>query len=72
VTKAVIFSVPKRTEGYVLSIKQGTVWVIENWVVAPDTAEVTVSLTGNGTQSYDLYIDGEFYATETVDFESND
>ena len=47
-------------------------WVIENWVVAPDTAEVTVSLTGNGTQSYDLYIDGEFYVTETVDFESND
>lgn len=72
VTKAVSIAVPQRGEAYRLSIKQGAAWVIENWEVAPDTAEVTVSLTGNGTQNYDLYIDGEFYATETVDFESND
>ena len=72
VSKVVSFSVPQREEAYVLSIKQGTSWVFENLEVVPGTTEVPMSLIGNGTQTYELYIDGEFYATETVDFESND
>ena len=72
VSKVVGFSVPQREEAYVLSIKQGTSWVFENLEVVPGTTEVPMSLIGNGTQTYELYIDGEFYATETVDFESND
>ena len=72
VSKVVSFSVPQREEAYVLSIKQGTSWVFENLEVVPGTTEVPMSLIGNGIQTYELYIDGEFYATETVDFESND
>jgi hypothetical protein len=40
--------------------------------VQPETTTVSLMLTGNGICSYDLYIDGEFYKTETVDLEPND
>ena len=72
VTLEYVFVVPQRGEVFHLSIKQGMAWVVENVEVAPDTAVVTVTLTGNGIQVYDLYIDGEYYATETVDFEPDD
>ena len=72
VTLEYVFLVPNRTEGYSLSIKAGDSWLVEDMAVGPDTATVAMTLTGNGIQSYDLYIDGEFYATETVDFEPDD
>jgi hypothetical protein len=72
VTLEYVFVVPQRGEVFHLSIKQGMAWVVENVEVAPDTAVVTVTLTGNGIQVYDLYIDGEYYATETVDFAPDD
>ena len=61
------FVVPSRTESYKLSIKLGDEWYIENYVVQPGAASVIITLTGTGTQVYDLYIDGEFYAQETVE-----
>ena len=67
-----VFLLPSRTESYNLSIKQGDKWVVENATVEPNTATMIMTLTGNGTQMYDLYIDGEFFATEMVEFEPDD
>lgn len=72
VTLEYVFLVPARAEGYSLSIKAGDSWLVENKAIAPGTATVAMTLTGNGIRNYDLYIDGEFYATETVDFEPDD
>ena len=72
VTLEYAFVVPSRTEGYTISIKQGDVWYLEGMSVQPGATTVLVSLTGQGTQSYDLYIDGEYFATEKVDFEPHD
>ena len=72
VTMEYVFVVPSRTESYELSIKLGDDWVLESMAVQPNTATVSLTLTGNGICNYDLYIDGEFYATETVDFEPDD
>ena len=72
VTLVHAFMVPVRAEAYSLSIKHGDNWLVENMEILPDTAAVPVTLTGNGTLSYDLYIDGEFFATETVEFEPDD
>ena len=66
------FEVPARAEGYKLSIKTGDQWLVEDMEVQPETTTVSLMLTGNGICSYDLYIDGEFYKTETVDLEPND
>ena len=66
------FVVPSRTESYKLSIKLGDEWYIENYVVQPGAASVIITLTGTGTQVYDLYIDGEFYAQETVELTPDD
>ena len=72
VTLEYVFMVPDREGTYKLSIKQGDQWLVEDMEIQPDTATVTLILTGNGTQSYDLYIDGEFFATEMVEFEPDD
>ena len=72
VTLEYAFLVPERAEGYSLSVKNGDSWVVENMAVEPNTTIVTLTLTGNGVQSYELYIDGELYATETVDFEPDE
>ena len=72
VTLDYAFAVPARAESYLLSIKLGDEWVLEDMLVEPETGVVTLSLTGNGTQSYVLYIDGELYATEMVEFEPDD
>lgn len=72
VTLEYVFLVPSRTEAYTVSIKQGDVWYLEGMSVQPGATTVLVKLTGSGIQSYDLYIDGEYFATETVDFEPHD
>ena len=72
VTLKYAFEVPARAEGYKLSIKTGDQWLVEDMEVQPETTTVSLMLTGNGICSYDLYIDGEFYKTETVDLEPND
>ena len=67
-----VFLVPSRTESYVLSIKAGEEWYIENMTIQPGATTVPVSLTGSGTVVYELYIDGELYATETVEFDPDE
>ena len=72
-TKEVTFALPAdRTEQYLLSLYQGSTQVIEDTIIKPGKTEINVVLTGSGTQSYDLYINNQFYKTEKVDFEAND
>ncbi len=67
-----VFVVPSRTESYLLSIKCGDQWILENMTITPGQTTVSVTLTGNGTQTYLLYIDGVFEREETVVFDPDD
>ena len=65
------FALPERTEQYQLTIKQADA-VVTEMTVQPGVTHVEVPLTGTGTAIYMLYIDGNFYSSETVDFTSYD
>ena len=58
---------------YILTIRYqgGEERAIDDMKVAPGTSSVTVTFTGMGTQRYDVYINDEYYTTETVDFTAN-
>ena len=72
-TKSVTFSLPKdRTEQYLLGIYNNGKQVIEDTIVSPGRTEINVVLTGSGVQSYDLYINNQFYKSVKVDFDAND
>ena len=72
-TKEVTFSLPTdRTGQYLLGLYQNGRQVIEDTVISPDRTEIDVVLTGSGVQSYDLYINNQFYKTVKVDFDAND
>ena len=72
VTLDYVFVVPSRTESYLLSIQLNGEWFLEGMTIQPGATTVLVKLTGTGTQNYDLYIDGVYYVTETVEFEPDD
>jgi len=72
-TKKVTFTLPSgRSEQYLLGIYQNNMQVIEDTIVSPDMTKIDVVLTGYGVQTYDLYINSQFYKSEKVDFEAND
>ena len=52
-----------------VTIKTGDAIVLENYPVTAGTAVVTVKLTGTGVVTYDVYVDGVLFNTETVDFD---
>ena len=68
VTIGVQFSLPERDEPYILSIFLNGKEVIESWEIAPGTSSFVCDLTGTGTQTYDIYIDGEYYQSKEVPF----
>ena len=72
VTLDYVFILPSRTESYVLSIMSNGEWFIEGMTIQPGATKAPVRLTGTGTQTYELYIDGEFYATQKVEFDPDD
>ena len=51
-----------------LSIQLDGREVVESREIMPGTATCTVELTNYGTRSYDIYIDGEYYASQKVTF----
>ena len=68
-TVEVSFTLPaERTEAYVLRIYQNGREVTEAREIQPGTTSVTVKLTGIGKQTYDLYINDEFYNSQEVNF----
>ena len=72
-TKSATFNLPKdKTEQYLLGIYCNGKQVVEDTIISPDRTEIDVVLTGSGIQSYDLYINNQFYKTVKVDFNSND
>ena len=72
-TKNVTISLPSdRSDQYLLGIYQNNMQVVEDTVISPGTTRHYVTLTGYGVQSYDLYINSQFYKTVKVDFEAND
>ena len=42
--------------------------VIEDTIVTPDMTKINIVLTGSGVQTYDLYINNQFYKTVKVEF----
>ncbi len=52
-----------------VTIKTGETMVLENYPVTAGTATVSVTLTGTGVVTYDVYVDGVLINSETVDFD---
>ena len=72
-TKNVKFKLPTGyTEQYLFCLYQNGRQVIEDITVPPEKTQLTVVLTGSGVQSYDVYINNQYYKTEKVDFDPND
>ena len=63
----VTFTIPAREQAYYLSIRQGGVELISNAEISPGTESYVMTVTGTGHQEYDLYIDGQFYQTQSVE-----
>ena len=66
---SVRFTVPSRSEEYLLTILQDDQPIVEDEKIPPQTTEYIISLSGTGTVYYDLYIDGEKYITQKVTFD---
>ena len=69
---SIAFSLPEREEPYILSIFQDGKEVVESREIQPGTITVSVPLSGVGTIKYDLWIDGEYYRSQTVEFTNDD
>ena len=72
VTKEIVIKLPTdRTESYVVGLYLNGKMVLDEQLIEPGTASITVKLTGTGVQEYDLYINREPYEKIKVDFTSN-
>ena len=69
VTKDVSIDLPQeRTEDYTVSIHCGGKVVIEDRPVTAGTISIQVTLSGKGTQHFDVYINDNYYKTVKVEF----
>ena len=65
----VTFSVPEREEEYRLDIcLGGTNDVLISKLIAPGSTSTYVELTGRGLVAYDLYVNGEYLETKSIEF----
>ena len=66
----VTFAVPEREEEYRLDIcTAGTNDVVASKMITPGTSSIYVALTGSGSVSYDLYMDGTYlYTPKPIQF----
>jgi hypothetical protein len=67
-TRNVTFILPDREEAYTLTIRLGGNEIMEPITSPPGQNNITLELTGNGPQIYELFINGELYRTEEVMF----
>ncbi len=69
---SIAFGLPARKDVFTLSIfrveGETRFEVIEAQQISPGTTSFFLDLTGTGTQTYEVYIDGELYKTQTVEF----
>ena len=68
VTKQQVIGIPNRQETYALSIYYNGVAILESITINPGQSSVTISLTGSGTQTYDIYVNGAYHNSITVEF----
>ena len=68
-TVDVRFTVPNRSEPYLLTILQDDNAIVEDERIPAGSTEYVIKLTGSGTKVYELYIDGEKYMTQRVTFD---
>ena len=68
----VTFSLPFSENDFVLSIFRNGKEVIESVEIPAGQTDFTVELTGSGTETFELRIDGEFYQNQKVMFADND
>ena len=69
VTKTVTIALPAdRTEDYVLGLFLNGKSVLEATAITAGTPSIDVTLTGNGTVYYDLYINDTYFRAEKVEF----
>lgn len=63
------FRVPEKDTAYTLDVcPRGTTQSVANVVIPAGQASATVNLTGKGSMDFDLYIDGVFERTQTLEF----
>ena len=67
-TISVQFLLPDKENAYILSIFLDGKEVVESQEIQPGTSSFLCNLTGIGTQTYDVYIDGEYYQSKEVNF----
>ena len=68
----VTFSLPLRDTAFVLSIFQDDKEVMDSVEIPAGQTEYTVELSGEGSEVFEIYIDGEFYQKQKVMFEGDD
>ena len=69
VTVTASFTLPaERTDTYVVSLFYNGKEVMEAKEVEGGTAQLSVQLTGKGKQTYDVYINNEYYNSQEVNF----
>ena len=68
-TLTVRFTVPNKEEPYLLTILQDGAVIVENEKIPAGCTDYSLTLTGSGTKEYDLYINGEKYVTQRVNFD---
>lgn len=69
VTKTVSIQLPTdREEDFVVAVHQNGTTVVEDIKITAGTASVDVTLTGAGTEYFDIYINDSYFRTEKVEF----
>ncbi|MDD6678192.1 MAG: Stk1 family PASTA domain-containing Ser/Thr kinase [Firmicutes bacterium] len=72
VSKDVVVNLPESDKDFVLSIRKDNQKVVNDITVIAGARSITVTLTGSGTEVFDLYINDEFYMTQQVVFVANE
>lgn len=62
------FSIPSREDAYTLTLYQSGQIIREATQILPGTSTFSVELTGTGTQTYEIWIDGVYYNSYEVVF----
>ena len=67
-----LFQIPSSQEPYQLTIKVGEEVFLDSMTIAPGATSVTIPLVGSGTVVYDLYYNGVYFRSETVEFDPDE
>ena len=61
------------TENYLLSIKAaGGEWIVEDMEIIVGTKSIQLTMVGNGTVNYQMYINGRYMNSFQVDYDTEE